>query len=859
MLVHLLEARVLLASLPAGFQETRVAGGLNSPVAMDVAPDGRVFVAQQNGQVRVIRNGTLLSTPLVTVPASDAERAQGLIGITIDPAFASNGYVYLNFSTRSREGSNEPGGELHQRISRFTVSGDLAPLSSERIVFDLDPQAPNGHVAGALDFGRDGKLYIAYGDNFQPATAASMSNFRGKMLRINPDGSIPTDNPFYSTASGKYRAIYAKGLRNPFTFAVQPGTGRTFVNDVGEALWEEVNELAAGADYGWPAIDGPRTTQTPPRNYRDPFIAYGHGTGSDRGCSVAGGAFYNPPVVQFPAAYVGDYFYADFCNNWIRRVTDPGSGSASEVFATGLLNPIDLDVAPDGSLYYLGRGSDAFGDGLLTGVVHRIRYTGASAPTIAAQPADLTVSQGQAAVFRVEASGAAPLSYQWQRNGADVPGATRATFELTSPTLADNGATFRAVVRNASGSVTSRAARLTVTANRLPSATIASPAAGTLYAGGETFSFSGSASDPEDGVLAAGAFAWRVDFHHDQHSHPFLGPITGTRSGSFTIPTSGETSTNVWYRVTLTVRDRAGATHTTYRDLRPRTATFTLTTNVTGLRLDLDGQPKSTPAAVPAVAGMTRTLAAPAAQTLNGAMYEFVSWSDGGARIHTITTPRAAATYTATYRAGTARVVGLVFDDRDGDGARDAGEPGLRGRRVFIDADGDGAYDGGERSAQTDAAGNYALTGLAAGTYRVRQVLPSGWRVASPSSGHFDLTLASGQSAASRNFATTRTAVVSGAVYDDADRDGARDAGERGLAGWRVFVDADNDGVLDAGERSVLTDSAGNYRFTLAAGNYALRVVRQPGWVHTAPSSGAHVVNPAAGGVLTNSRFGFRR
>ena len=167
------------------------------------------------------------------------------------------------------------------------------------------------------------------------------------MLRINPDGSIPTDNPFFTTATGNNRAIWALGLRNPFTFAVQPGTGRIFINDVGQNTWEEINDGIAGANYGWPTTEG----ETSNPAFRSPLFAYGHGSGATTGCAITGGTFYNPPVVQFPAAYVGDYFFADYCSGWIRRY-DPATDSVA-AFATGISSPVDLKVGADGSLYYL--------------------------------------------------------------------------------------------------------------------------------------------------------------------------------------------------------------------------------------------------------------------------------------------------------------------------------------------------------------------------------------------------------------------------------------------------------------------------------------------------------------------------
>jgi glucose/arabinose dehydrogenase len=205
-------------------------------------------------------------------------------------------------------------------------------------------------------------LYVAVGENAQPETAQSLDNLFGKMLRINPDGSIPKNNPFFKRANGKNRAIWARGLRNPFSFDVQPGTGKIFINDVGAGTFEEINRGKAGVNYGWPRYEGPESDP----KYQKPRFAYPHqGQPEDSGCAITGGAFYNPKSAQFPASYEGDYFFADFCNGWIRKLDSDGDGV--EGFATGANQPVDLKVGKNGRLYYLERGS---------GSVFEVRYTG---------------------------------------------------------------------------------------------------------------------------------------------------------------------------------------------------------------------------------------------------------------------------------------------------------------------------------------------------------------------------------------------------------------------------------------------------------------------------------------------------
>jgi hypothetical protein len=277
----------------------------------------------------------------------NASGERGLLGVTFDPDFATNQFVYVYYTT-----STAP---IHNRISRFTANGDVAAANSEVVIMDLDNlSSATNHNGGAIHFGPDGKLYAAVGENANQANAQVLSNRLGKMLRINSDGTIPTDNPFFNSATGANRSIWALGLRNPFTFGFQPGTGRMFINDVGQGTWEEINDGIAGSNYGWPNCEGACSPANP--SFRDPLFQYGHGTSPTTGCAIVGAAFYNPPVNQFPGSYLGKFFFADACSGWI-RVFDPATGAAS-AFATGISSPVDLQVGADGALYYLTRGNN---------------------------------------------------------------------------------------------------------------------------------------------------------------------------------------------------------------------------------------------------------------------------------------------------------------------------------------------------------------------------------------------------------------------------------------------------------------------------------------------------------------------
>ena len=347
------------ATLPTGFVETQIASGLASPTAMDFAPDGRLFVCLQGGNLRVVKNGALLPTPFLTLTV-DSSGERGLLGVAFDPNFATNNFVYVYYTV--------PGSPAHNRISRFTAGGDVAVAGSEVVLLNLDNlSSATNHNGGAIHFGPDGKLYVAVGENANPANSQTLANVLGKVLRINSDGTIPNDNPFFNTI-GARKEIWALGLRNPFTFAFQPGTGRLFINDVGQSTWEEINDGIAASNYGWSTCEG--VCSPPNANFRDPLFPYGHGSGSTTGCAIVGGGFYNPSVVQFPASYVGKYFFADLCTGWV-RLFDPANNTASD-FASGISNPVDLKVATDGSLYYLSIGSAA---------VFKIHFTSPTAAT----------------------------------------------------------------------------------------------------------------------------------------------------------------------------------------------------------------------------------------------------------------------------------------------------------------------------------------------------------------------------------------------------------------------------------------------------------------------------------------------
>ena len=341
-------------SVPQGFRkDDSWVGGLTDATAFAQAPDGRIFVCEQGGKLRVVKNGALLATAFHSFSGVDSSGERGLIGVALHPNFASNGWVYVHYTTTDVA--------THNRVSRLVANGDVSNGGEDALIDLPALSAVTNHNGGALHFGPDGKLYVAVGNNTNNALSPDLSSPLGKLLRFNDDGiTVPSDNPFVATQSGLARAIWAYGLRNPFTFAFQPGTGRMHINDVGEDTWEEIDVGSAGANYGWPSSEGPDHVSG---GITGPLFAYKHSAASPPGSGpggffvgevVAGGAFYPSSGGSFPAAYGGSYFFADYVYGWVGRL-DGTNGWAAYAFAQLSGNPVDLLVGNDGALYVLQR------------------------------------------------------------------------------------------------------------------------------------------------------------------------------------------------------------------------------------------------------------------------------------------------------------------------------------------------------------------------------------------------------------------------------------------------------------------------------------------------------------------------
>lgn len=302
----------------------------------------------------------------------DPRGERGLLGIAFDPSFASNRFVYF-FITASN------GVVRRNTVLRYTEAANgTIDHNTRSVILEMEAVVNFNHNGGRLEFGPDGKLYVAHGDGggtFGRTNAQTISNTFGKILRINSDGTIPSDNPFFGQASGIARAILHMGLRNPY-YLEFVSSNAMVIHDVGEVSWEEVNvgrlDISTSArrgapvslvaqNFGWPANEGPVNCQNPTSVITTPTCPY-FGYSHSFGCAITGGARYAPLVSSFPAQYHNAHFFSDYCAGKVWYValntTVGASTSAWVEFATGFSLPVALAVEPGtGRLFVLQRSA----------------------------------------------------------------------------------------------------------------------------------------------------------------------------------------------------------------------------------------------------------------------------------------------------------------------------------------------------------------------------------------------------------------------------------------------------------------------------------------------------------------------
>ena len=459
------EARA--ADVPDEFLDFSVMNGLSAPTNFDFLPDGRLLlVERKTGRVRMVVGEAMGPVdPVGTI--ADVETTgpeQGLLGIAVDPRWPAKPYIYVLHSVAS--GPN-------LRLSRYALAGDLdgtdddslsiVANSRRDILADLPDDYPL-HNGGTVEFGPDGLLYVAVGDDGVPCSAPDIHQLRGKILRLNvtavPDGPGPTPsyqslaapgNPYASDPDPRARLVWQRGLRNPFSFDFDASTGAVVIGDVGEAGFEEVDLAdSGGMNFGWPLYEGPGVYAYP-CVYSDsgaiapPATWYQRPRPEEPAAVMIGGVYRAPEGAPyaFPAAYEGSVFVFDVYTGELRRFERDGSALVPAppvagqptpgAWATGLDYPSRMRVGPDGGLWYLEGNSG----------VRCIRWVG---PPVdagnAPGAARLTVS-----AFPVPARGAVTVEYRLPAPGPSavriVDAAGRRVRALASGDAADGG-TWRA-------------------------------------------------------------------------------------------------------------------------------------------------------------------------------------------------------------------------------------------------------------------------------------------------------------------------------------------------------------------------------------------------------------------------------
>jgi len=679
-------------SLPAGFNDTLVTA-LARPTALAFTPDGRLLIGAQPGRLYVVAEGGTAPTVALDLGSRVcANSERGLLGVAVDPYFASTGHIYV-FYTYNKTGTcatKTLNGPVN-RVSRFKLSSDnRVALSSEKVLLDNVLSPAGSHNAGDLQVGKDNLLYVSIGDggcDYAELTSCAGENdaarddhvLLGKVARVTRSGGIPAGNPYQGdgtarcnltgrTQDGNHcQETYASGLRNPFRMAADPNAAdtRIFVNDVGQNEWEEIDDLQSGADYGWnlregPCANGSTTDCGPAAGLRNPIHAYSH----DDGCeSITGGAFV--PDGVWPAEFEGSYVFGDFvCGTIFRLSPVAGGGWTQTPFVTGLgaSSAVAMTFGPAGggqALYYTSYAGG--------GEVRRITYSSVNSPP----QAELSVSPAAGpAPLQVTLDGSAsrdpdgdPVTYEWAFGDGDTASTTSPT---TSHTYAYGSYTATLRLRDRHGAVSDPAGVTIDAGNTPPAPTIDTPLPSETFAVGQEIRMTGHAEDEQDGDLPPSALSWEVLRHHGGHSHPWVSPTTGAQVDFTAPPPEDLTATTASHlELRLTATDSSGRSATVSQELHPRLVDVAFTTQPAGLRLGVNERSLTGPSTVTSWQDFALSVSAATQTDSAGRRWAFNRWSDGGQASHQIITGGSAATYTATFTEIGNGLRGSYYDAQD--------------------------------------------------------------------------------------------------------------------------------------------------------------------------------------------------
>lgn len=605
-------------------------------LSLEQSADGRIFIAERAGIVKVFQNNVVSQVFTVTT-VTDAE--QGLLGLTLHPNFATNGYIYVFYAIND-------GTVIRHRIERVQINNANQVVSRQEILL-LEPIGGGFHNGGDLKF-FNGFLYVTVGDSQQNTNSQDLDTYKGKILRLTEDGQPAPGNPFYGSGSVQRQSIWVYGFRNPWRLVPNVTANKLFVLDVGTS-WEEINEISNPTirNYAWGHPQGGDGKQTETNVFTNPIFTYATGS---IGNALTNGVLYNPTVSRYPNLQ-GKFIIKDYVKTEIRsfdpNIADPVSTTfftAPQQYALGMM------LGNDGYIYYCAYGNN--------GALIKLDYIETAAPTIVNHPISQAIMETSPVTFTVSASGTG-LTYQWQFNNLNINGATGASYTIPNVTTANAGS-YKVIVTNTAGNVTSNSATLTVTPfTNPPTVNLVSPLPSLKWNADDVVHFEATATDTEDGTLPASAFSWSIDLFHEDvpgagHSHPGASP-QGVKSGDFTASNQGEKTPNVWYRFTVKVTDSNGLTASTFVDIKPNLVDVTVTSSPALLNLEFNQKAVTAPSTRQVVANAAlQTLNAPTPQYVGNIRYDFDHWSQGGMANQTFKAPATGTiTYTAFYTATT--------------------------------------------------------------------------------------------------------------------------------------------------------------------------------------------------------------
>ncbi len=670
------------ATYPTGFEERSVASGLTAPVATAWVPDGRMFIAEKRGRVKVVMpNGVLSPTPVLDISSHVYAIAdRGMLGMAADSDFANNHYLYLLYVYQPAGATGN--GARTSRLTRVTVNDNntasaevtilgsvgTPPCPAPSNTVDCIPADSDSHSIGTVRSDADGTLWLGSGDGsdwsrVDPRALRTYDeqSFAGKIMHIDRNGNGLPGHAFCPAETDLTKVctkLYAKGLRNPYRFQLRSGTGPV-IGDVGWEEWEEIDLVtAAGKNFGWPCYEGNNRTS----GYRDlagctaqyanegtplaatpPNFQYAHSLFPDFQAAVVAGPVY-PAGGPYPSEYAGDIFYGDYAHGYIKRlkVNAAGQVTSNPGFATAGPAWVDVSLGPNGNIYFADYGDGNTG----TGSIKQIVYTPTNGSPVARATANPT-------------SGAVPLNVQFTGSGSTDPNNDPLTYEwdfgdgtahstAVNPTHAyTTSGTFTAVltVRDGRGGV-STANVVINAANDAPVVSINAPANDSIYRIGSAIQLDGSATDAQEGELPGSALSWHVSLVHITHLHD-LDDFTG-KTPSFDAATDHDADAH--YRITLTAQDSVGASSQKTIDIFPEAVNLTLATSPTGAPVTYAGTTMNAPFTRNAAVDFEPNISAAPSFVSGGTTYEFAGWSNGEPRSHVITIPSTDLTLTATYR-----------------------------------------------------------------------------------------------------------------------------------------------------------------------------------------------------------------